>query len=363
MQSMGEVGVPKVESRPLTEPKPFQFRVDQRAHRTTKSTTAAAPSSSSKKTKSPLVFRRPKVISPKNRMTKFVPGRLTVPTSPKLSGPKPTSAPARRQLPHHSRAEAQKKLEQDGQTSTVKQPSLKSTVPKPFNFLVDQRGAVYQQQFEAKIKAEQEELSKSAVRSVSHVPNFIKPLNNGAVQHRPLTQFKEFALKSTMRHELSKHELHRNINEQLNKAKEMSNFKAQPAPAFNRPREVPKSVRKPLTKVISPTFESDKRAERRKSFDNKMRQSMAEKEMQAALEAEYKADEENRDINIMRRKSVAEGGLMYKAKDIIREDPYPVANPVRAPLTEAKSPLLMTKVRASQQSAIKEATFQPTFSL
>ena len=68
-------------------------------------------------------------------------------------------------------------------------------------------------------------------------------------------------------------------------------------------------------------------------------------------------------VSIMRRKSVAEGGLMYKAKDIIREDPYPVANPVRAPLTEAKSPLLMTKVRASQQSAIKEATFQPTFSL
>lgn len=364
MQSMGEMGVPKVESRPLTEPKPFQFRVDQRSTRTIRSSSSTAPSSSSTKTRSPRIFRRPKVISPRNRMTKFVPGRLTVPISPKLSGSTATAAPARRQLPHHSQVEAQRKqLEQASQQSICKHSKLKSTVPKPFNFLVDQRGALYQQQFEAKVKAEQEELSKSAVRSVSHVPNFNKPLNNSAVQHRPPTEFKEFALKSAIRHELSVHELNKNINEQMSKVKEMSNFKAQPAPEFSKPREVPKSARKPVTKVISPTFESSKRAERRKSFDKKVRQSMVEKEMQLAIDAEQKAEEENRNINIMRRKSVSEGGLMYKAKEILREDPYPVGNPEYRPLTEPLSPMLMTKMRAESQSAIKEATFQPTFPL
>ena len=82
-----------------------------------------------------------------------------------------------------------------------------------------------------------------------------------------------------------------------------------------------------------------------------------------SLDTAYKADEENRDINIMRRKSVAEGGLMYKAKEILREDPYPVGNPEYRPLTEPLSPMLMTKMRAESQSAIKEATFQPTFPL
>ena len=361
MQSKGEMGVPKVEPRPLTEPKAFQFRVDQRATRTVKT---HASNSSSKKAKSPRVFRRPKVISPKNKMTKFVPGKLTVPISPKLSGPGATAAPIRRQLPHHSQVEAQKKQAQNAnQLSISTQTKLKSTVPKPFNFLVDQRGAVYQQQFEAKVKSEQEALTKSAVRSVSQVPNFNKPLNNSAVQHRPLTEFKEFSLKSTIRHELSVHELHKTINEEMNKARDMSNFKAQPVPSFNKPREVPKSSRKPLTKVISPTFQSEKRAERRKSFDKKIQHLKAEKDLQMALEAEHKAEEENRNINIMRRKSVSEGGLMYKANEIIRDDPYPVATPQRRPLTEPISPMLMTKARANAQSALKEAIFQPTSSL
>lgn len=82
-----------------------------------------------------------------------------------------------------------------------------------------------------------------------------------------------------------------------------------------------------------------------------------------ALEAEAKADEENRNINIMRRKSISEGGLMYKAKEILREDPYPVATPEYRPLTEPKSPMLRTKLRAESLSAMKEATFQPTFPL
>ncbi len=164
---------------------------------------------------------------------------------------------------------------------------------------------------------------------------------------RSCTTFKEFSLKSTVRHERSINDFSRNVNEKLNKAKEMSKFVAQPIPTFNRPREVPKSSRKALTKVISPAFESDRRAERRKSFDRKARESMAQKDMQKALEAEMQADEENRNINTMRRKSVAEGGLMYKAKEIIRDDPYPVATPVHKPLTEPKSPMLLTAIRAS----------------
>ncbi len=187
---MGEMGVPKVESRPLTEPKPFQFRVDERAlsHKRASSASSLSSSSFKKASKSPRVFRRPKMISPKNKMTKYVPGKLTIPTSPKLSGGISAAvAPVRRQRPHHSQLENQKKQTEQMtlQQLNSKSTTLKSTVPKPFNFLVDQRGAIYKQQLEAKIKAEEEELSRSAVRSVSHVPNFqIKPLNNSAVQHR-----------------------------------------------------------------------------------------------------------------------------------------------------------------------------------
>ena len=66
--------------------------------------------------------------------------------------------------------------------------------------------------------------------------------------------------------------------------------------------------------------------------------------------AEKNAEEENRDINIRRRTSVSEGGLLFKAKPIEKDDKFPCPRPKHIPLTEPKSPFLLTNYRRTSMN-------------
>ena len=98
------------------------------------------------------------------------------------------------------------------------------------------------------MKNSDSELSKSAVRSVSHVPSFGKPSQPplssakkpSASSKRELTEFDEFALQSSRRHEISVQALSRSVQQQLDNEKKQHVFHAQPVPkaVFTRPREV-----------------------------------------------------------------------------------------------------------------------------
>lgn len=340
MQSMGEMGVPKVNARPLTEPKPFNLRVDSRAANASKPTRPE--------------FQRPRRVMP-NAKDQAAPVKkqltLTVPSSPKLSS-KMTEAAKIRQAEIESARQEKLKAAKGDASSSKPTPSLKSTAPKAFNFLSDQRGAIHKQVLQTKIQKEEEKLSKSAVRSVSHVPNFSKTMRaTSAVSKRSCTEFEEFSLQSLSRHEMSVHQLSKNVEQQLIKEKKEHNFHAQPVAkkAFTKPREVPKSTRKPL-QVISPNFQSEKRADRRKSFERKLKESTIKKELEKKSLMSKQHDEENHNINILRRKSIAEGGLMFKANPIITDDKFPTAKPIMTPLTEPKSPMLRTALRAPLSS-------------
>ena len=52
------------------------------------------------------------------------------------------------------------------------------------------------------------------------------------------------------------------------------------------------------------------------------------------------------EINQLRRMSVKEGGMAFKANPIVTKDKYPCAHVKAAPLTQPKSPYLLTKQRA-----------------
>ena len=83
--------------------------------------------------------------------------------------------------------------------------------------------------------------------------------------------------------------------------------------------------------------------------------TVSTEETEKNLLVEMHAEEENRDINVKRRTSVSEGGLLFKAKPIETEDKYPCPAPKHIPLTEPKSPLLLTSARlgAMNTNALK----------
>ena len=65
-------------------------------------------------------------------------------------------------------------------------------------------------------------------------------------------------------------------------------------------------------------------------------------------------EKENREILELRKKTVEEGGLLFKAKPIQTKDVYKTKASVMQPLTQPKSPLLQTKNRGmmKRQNAI-----------
>jgi Targeting protein for Xklp2 (TPX2) domain len=190
------------------------------------------------------------------------------------------------------------------------------------------------------------QLLRSRVRSVSAVPSFEVPFRV-VPSRRPTTDFEEFSLKSIWRHQLSVESLTKAVEDEMAREKEDTEFHAKVAPkgTFSRPRELPKKERSPL-KVLSPNFETTERARRRKSFDRKVKANKKQEEAENDRKVAELNDQENRAINVMRRTSIADGGLMFKASPIVTEDLYPTATPVSLPLTEAKSPFLLTKQRA-----------------
>jgi hypothetical protein len=76
----------------------------------------------------------------------------------------------------------------------------------------------------------------------------------------------------------------------------------------------------------APVF-SDMRAEKRKQFDLMMSEKLQQmKEMQDQL-VRQKEEKENLAMKQLRRKSIEEGGLVFKAKPVLKKDPFPTSRP------------------------------------
>ena len=98
---------------------------------------------------------------------------------------------------------------------------------------------------------------------------------------------------------------------------------------------------------IDTKFLSDSRAEKRREFDAIVSQKIAEREIVKEAERIKKTEDEERQLQEMRRKPVSEGGLNFVAAPILSVDPFPVRVPDLLPTTNPKSPFLITKLRAS----------------
>ncbi len=384
-ESHGEYGVPKVPVKPPTIPVDIELHTDKRAVSRSRDRNEQEEEQHQFKARPLPSFikegpqRLPTPPSKKNY-------HPTIPVSPKFQAlslsrededaglqadeykelRRASSAPARRQKPHHSLIEMQKKLEEE----MMRKPTQKKlTEPKEFHFETDRRGEFYQQQFQQQLQREQEEEMKKREVKALPVPNFdvIRTSSLAPVPPKTLTEPQPFNLRSVDLHEAALEQFHHQIMKEIEvkqkEEEEAKNFKAKPVPktTYEPAYEVithnssleDKENQENLVKPLNIVLESDKRAEKRKEFDEKLKkhyEDMEVRQKQALLEKETKKKLE---LKTMRRKSVEEGGLLFKARPVLAEDPFPVKPCTgNKKLTQPKSPNLRLKERREMKQAI-----------
>lgn len=268
--------------------------------------------------------------------------------SPKFNGGARASvAPERRQRQAAS-AVAQTKAE-----------PLKITEPKEFNFATTGRGEYRRNQLQQQLAKEEEALAAARERKAQPVPDFGKMTfqpETPATKFVP-TEVKPFNLRSSHRHADAVSAFQQEVQALAEQAKPVE-FHARPVPATNY---------KPDAVFVEPTdhapvvplpvrLESERRAIKRQEFDAVMGQKLAQLEQMQETIAKQKAEQEQRQLQALRRKSVEEGGLMFKAKPIQTQDQFPSRGVPATPVTLPLSPQLRTKTRSSSHSASQSQT-------
>jgi len=319
-QSTGELGVPKVTTRPVTQPVAFSFNTDKRLGQpikpvdmeaTLKSTLSSRPSSSN-------VQKGP-----------------TVPISPKLNvarGQRASSAPARRQ---------NQKYEKPKDVPNYSSPP-KLTKPTPFHLATESRGGHYRASLEEQVLRLKLEEEKQREIHVAPVPKFNHPFQPKHTEKKP-TKPEEFHLQSVARHEQSVQKFETDI---ILEESKKSEFHARPLPSsvLNPTFKIEKDLDHVPLVPKDVTFESDKRAAKRKEFDNSVAQQKKDLQQKKRLEDKLKADKENQELNILRRTSIADGGMMFKSQGILKQDLYPSKKTASVPLTTPISPKFISKM-------------------
>jgi hypothetical protein len=157
-----------------------------------------------------------------------------------------------------------------------------------------------------------------------------------------------FFLRSSVRHTVFLDNFQKEFEDLQLRVKKETEFHANPLPrtTFTKPRELPKPKREPL-KPMEPNFECEERLRKRREFDRQVAVNMEKKKQKDEQRIHQVVEDENMHINLIRRRPISEGGLLFKAKPVETQDKFPTAKPIVRPLTQPKSPLLLTKLRAS----------------
>lgn len=348
-ESRGEFGVPKVAVKPPTIPVDIELRTEKRAS----SPRAARPNQITEDFQTPAFKARPipstikvaeKIKTPPSK-TNF---RPTIAVSPKLHGTSHASAaPARRQRMSH--AENDKKLKEQKSRQSF---ACKVTQPQEFRFETAARGQAYRAQLEEQLKLKQAEEARAMVKA-NPVPDFSKAFQPKIIHKEP-TVPEPFSLMSIHLHEESLMEFQREVEEERRREREASTIKAKSVPKTLYEPALPAKVEEvKVTVPVGMKLESNQRAKKRQEFDEEMSKKMEQLEnLQLEMEKK-KEDQENKMLKELRRKSVEEGGLMFKAKPILKEDPFPVKSVAKAfEPTIPKSPKFILKERRSATNEI-----------
>lgn len=132
------------------------------------------------------------------------------------------------------------------------------------------------------------------------------------------------------------------MTEELQKAKEMSEFKASDAKSIYSQPFVPSKSTKPLTESSNMVMHTELRLERRAMFDETMKKKEEERERNEAERRALQQAEEAKQIKELRR------SLVHKPQPIQQHQPIFV-HPSSKPLTIPIAPVLSLSTRLRSQ--------------
>lgn len=351
-ESAGELGVPKVQPKTVTEPEPFNLRIDRRPKRQSQLLPDDAV------VKAFIALPMPDFSSTSSLPPPPPVQRLTVPQSPKLANGKvrAASAPPARQMPHHSVAEQMRAKHLNEATTRIgaKSSPLRHTDPRSPNLATSERGRVYKAQFEEQIRKEEEERVKAREVQAQPVPIFTKPMVAKSTTLKPVTQFDEFKLRSQIRHEHYDSKFQEKLKTE--EAEFQREFHALPLPKTTFAADF-SVVLDGINKVssIAPqavSLETDVRATRRKLAEQEWAQKRKEEEETSRRREKEKEDQENLIIRQLRRKSHLEGGMTFKAAKIVTVDKFPSKLVEKPALTVPVSPQFSINKRLALRASM-----------
>eukprot|EP00428_Durinskia_dybowskii_P076584 CAMPEP_0170359130 /NCGR_PEP_ID=MMETSP0117_2-20130122/2594_1 /TAXON_ID=400756 /ORGANISM="Durinskia baltica, Strain CSIRO CS-38" /LENGTH=786 /DNA_ID=CAMNT_0010613379 /DNA_START=70 /DNA_END=2430 /DNA_ORIENTATION=- len=358
--SAGELGVPKIPAKPLTEPMEFEFRADKRSSQPRVRGLASSSCTSLSPTKRSTTTFKAK---PAPKTT----GKIPVTRARTVFKPTVAKSPKFRKTSRASAAPERRQRAAFTPASSAPKPfePLKITEPKEFKFATNGRSSYHRQQLEKQIAQEQAEAAAARERKAQPMPDFNKLTfqpDMSAHKHAP-TETKPFNLRSTLRHADAQSAFQHDVEMMAEQAK-ASEFHARPVPATNYKPAVSHVEVKPHVPVVPlpVSLESEKRAQKRMAFDQVMGQKMAQLEVMQETIAKQRAEQDKRQLMELRRKSVDEGGLMFKAKPILTKDQFPTKAMVKAPNTTPLSPQLRPRTRSSVNN-LANKSFEPAETL
>ena len=378
-ESMGEAGVPKVEARPPTEPVEFHLNIDRRASQARIRDSIVCEEEFEFKARPMPNFsssssdhQNTSTSSP--RSTSAVAAAvtvLTVPVSPKLSGGRrASSAPARRQRQSHREVAKQKEDEERKLHKFLNQPPpANPTAPKEFSLATNSRGHHRNMMLQSRLKEELRAQKKARKIRAHPVPAAIleRPTPLPVVPIKEATAPQPFQLRSEALHEEAQRTLRQvQLMQEEQKRKEVA-FKAKPLPrttfeepdiSINMGKENEREHFREPIKPLQVVLESDVRAQRRKEFDQSISQKMQELQLMQIELTKQKERRQNDAVRDLRRRSVAEGGLCFKAAPMPTHDPYPLKMVRPASSTAPQSPRLSSS-RDKDRSPRREDVVVP----
>lgn len=210
-ESTGELGVPKVSVRPLTEAQPFNLRIDQRSVR--RKTMSSVDCSKAKETPNPTTR---KITNSSKVIEKM---KLTIPKSPKLSKSRSNFCCETKVLKDMKTIDAAANCSKDNSYK------LTVTQPKEFRLSTSVRGEIHKSRLDEKIKAMMEKENQPHEFISKPAPKFGQPFQPTPSKREPTT-IQEFNLRSVSRHETSKNNLCKKIEAENIKELEMKSFRA-----------------------------------------------------------------------------------------------------------------------------------------
>jgi hypothetical protein len=170
---------------------------------------------------------------------------------------------------------------------------------------------------------------------------------------------KPFQLRSSLRHEEAVANFQRESSS-LAEREKLSEFHALPVPKTTyRAETVSAPPAHALVVPLPMRLQSGLRAAKRADFNQEVGQNAAKLADMRNTLTKQKLQREGLEVQERRRKTIAEGGLMFQAKPISTADQYPTQAVPSTPLTTPFSPKLLTKAR----SCMKEARYPPSVPL